>query len=202
MTSSEPPSWISFAIRVRRRISSVPRPARRLAPPTVPSARAVKSTWSAGDQVGQARSGRDLPARQRRFVRMATPLRRVGSFRMLEDAGRSAGGEGGKALGTTPRRPRPRARRGQGTAASEKTTAEDARAVQSREERPLDIVLFGATGFAGRLTAGYLARHAPRAFASGWAGDPNRGCRAFARRSAGRPRPGRSLWPTRTIPGR
>jgi short subunit dehydrogenase-like uncharacterized protein len=29
------------------------------------------------------------------------------------------------------------------------------------EERPLDIVLFGATGFTGRLTAEYLARHAP-----------------------------------------
>jgi hypothetical protein len=30
MTSSEPPSWISFAIRVRPRISSVPQPAGRL----------------------------------------------------------------------------------------------------------------------------------------------------------------------------
>jgi short subunit dehydrogenase-like uncharacterized protein len=29
------------------------------------------------------------------------------------------------------------------------------------EERPLDIVLFGATGFTGGLTAEYLARHAP-----------------------------------------
>ncbi|MGW4277606.1 saccharopine dehydrogenase family protein [Streptomyces seoulensis] len=28
-------------------------------------------------------------------------------------------------------------------------------------ERPYDIVLFGATGFVGRLTAGYLAAHAP-----------------------------------------
>ncbi len=31
----------------------------------------------------------------------------------------------------------------------------------STPERPYDIVLFGATGFAGRLTAEYLARHAP-----------------------------------------
>jgi short subunit dehydrogenase-like uncharacterized protein len=29
------------------------------------------------------------------------------------------------------------------------------------EERPLDVVLFGATGFTGGLTAEYLARHAP-----------------------------------------
>ena len=28
-------------------------------------------------------------------------------------------------------------------------------------DRELDVVLFGATGFTGRLTAGYLARHAP-----------------------------------------
>ncbi|HEY2165998.1 MAG TPA: saccharopine dehydrogenase NADP-binding domain-containing protein, partial [Jatrophihabitantaceae bacterium] len=28
-------------------------------------------------------------------------------------------------------------------------------------DRPYDIVLFGATGFAGRLTAEYLAHHAP-----------------------------------------
>ncbi|MEU1281336.1 saccharopine dehydrogenase NADP-binding domain-containing protein [Streptomyces sp. NPDC005805] len=30
-----------------------------------------------------------------------------------------------------------------------------------RGERPYDVVLFGATGFAGELTAAYLARHAP-----------------------------------------
>ena len=28
-------------------------------------------------------------------------------------------------------------------------------------EREFDLVLFGATGFTGGLTAGYLARHAP-----------------------------------------
>jgi short subunit dehydrogenase-like uncharacterized protein len=32
---------------------------------------------------------------------------------------------------------------------------------KSKSERPLDIVLFGATGFTGRLTARYLAVHAP-----------------------------------------
>jgi short subunit dehydrogenase-like uncharacterized protein len=31
----------------------------------------------------------------------------------------------------------------------------------SRADRELDVVLFGATGFTGRLTAEYLARHAP-----------------------------------------
>jgi short subunit dehydrogenase-like uncharacterized protein len=29
------------------------------------------------------------------------------------------------------------------------------------DERPLDVALFGATGFTGGLTAEYLARHAP-----------------------------------------
>ena len=29
-------------------------------------------------------------------------------------------------------------------------------------DRSYDIVLLGATGFTGRLTAAYLARHAPR----------------------------------------
>ncbi|MFI0229558.1 saccharopine dehydrogenase family protein [Streptomyces sp. NPDC017086] len=32
----------------------------------------------------------------------------------------------------------------------------------SRTDRPYDLVLFGATGFVGRLTARYLAAHAPR----------------------------------------
>jgi short subunit dehydrogenase-like uncharacterized protein len=31
----------------------------------------------------------------------------------------------------------------------------------SRSDREFDLVLFGATGFTGRLTAEYLARHAP-----------------------------------------
>ncbi|MGC1210090.1 MAG: saccharopine dehydrogenase, partial [Micromonospora sp.] len=30
-----------------------------------------------------------------------------------------------------------------------------------RDDRPYDLVLFGATGFTGGLTAEYLARHAP-----------------------------------------
>ena len=29
------------------------------------------------------------------------------------------------------------------------------------DDRGLDIVVFGATGFVGRLVAGYLAEHAP-----------------------------------------
>ncbi|MEU1008511.1 saccharopine dehydrogenase NADP-binding domain-containing protein, partial [Streptomyces sp. NPDC005890] len=32
----------------------------------------------------------------------------------------------------------------------------------SRTDRPYDLVLFGATGFVGTLTAHYLAEHAPR----------------------------------------
>ena len=30
-----------------------------------------------------------------------------------------------------------------------------------RDDRPYDVVLLGATGFAGKLTADYLARSAP-----------------------------------------
>ena len=29
------------------------------------------------------------------------------------------------------------------------------------QDRELDVVVFGATGFTGRLVAGYLAAHAP-----------------------------------------
>src|SRR3954454_16688589 len=38
----------------------------------------------------------------------------------------------------------------------------DASPPNSSSDRELDLVLFGATGFTGRLTAQYLARHAPR----------------------------------------
>ncbi|MEU9081252.1 saccharopine dehydrogenase NADP-binding domain-containing protein [Streptomyces sp. NPDC048357] len=37
----------------------------------------------------------------------------------------------------------------------------NARVPQDRPERPYDVVLFGATGFVGALTAEYLATHAP-----------------------------------------
>ncbi len=37
-------------------------------------------------------------------------------------------------------------------------------------DRPLDLVVFGATGFVGRLTAEYLVRHAPREARIGLAG--------------------------------
>lgn len=32
---------------------------------------------------------------------------------------------------------------------------------QNGAERPYDVILFGATGFVGALTAAYLAEHAP-----------------------------------------
>jgi len=38
------------------------------------------------------------------------------------------------------------------------------------ENRELDVVVFGATGFAGRLVAGYLAGHAPGGVRVGLAG--------------------------------
>jgi short subunit dehydrogenase-like uncharacterized protein len=38
------------------------------------------------------------------------------------------------------------------------------------DERGLDIVVFGATGFVGRLVAGYLAEHAPDGVRIGLAG--------------------------------
>lgn len=38
------------------------------------------------------------------------------------------------------------------------------------EDRPLDVVVFGATGFAGRLTAEYLAGHAPEGVRIGLGG--------------------------------
>jgi len=37
-------------------------------------------------------------------------------------------------------------------------------------DRELDVVVFGATGFAGRLVAGYLADHAPEGVRIGLAG--------------------------------
>src|ERR1700744_826688 len=39
-------------------------------------------------------------------------------------------------------------------------------------ERELDVVVFGATGFAGRLVAEYLAEHAPDDVRIGLAGRP------------------------------
>src|SRR3984893_2040082 len=41
-------------------------------------------------------------------------------------------------------------------------------------DRELDVVVFGATGFAGRLVAGYLAGHAPGAVRIGLAGRSER----------------------------
>ncbi|MEV7506737.1 saccharopine dehydrogenase NADP-binding domain-containing protein [Streptomyces sp. NPDC091201] len=46
---------------------------------------------------------------------------------------------------------------------------------QDRAERPYDVVLFGATGFVGELTAEYLAAHAPDGFRWALAGrDPGK----------------------------
>ncbi len=42
------------------------------------------------------------------------------------------------------------------------------------EDRELDVVVFGATGFAGQLVAGYLAGHAPRGVRIGLAGRSER----------------------------
>ena len=38
------------------------------------------------------------------------------------------------------------------------------------QDRELDVVVFGATGFTGRLVAGYLAAHAPAGVRVGLAG--------------------------------
>jgi saccharopine dehydrogenase (NAD+, L-glutamate forming) len=46
----------------------------------------------------------------------------------------------------------------------------DASPAASSSDRELDLVLFGATGFTGRLTAEYLARHAPEGLRWGIAG--------------------------------
>src|SRR5215472_15050109 len=43
-----------------------------------------------------------------------------------------------------------------------------------RDDRELDLVLLGATGFVGRLTAGYLAEHAPPDLRIGLAGRSER----------------------------
>ena len=40
-------------------------------------------------------------------------------------------------------------------------------AAETNPRRELDIVVFGATGFVGRLVAQYLAEHAQTAYASG-----------------------------------
>ena len=42
------------------------------------------------------------------------------------------------------------------------------------EDRELDVVVFGATGFVGRLVAGYLADHAPPGVRIGLAGRSER----------------------------
>ena len=58
-------------------------------------------------------------------------------------------------------------------------------------DRDLDVVVFGATGFAGRLVAAYLAGHARPASAIGLAGRSGRGWRMSAPGWALPRRPGR-----------
>ena len=60
-----------------------------------------------------------------------------------------------------------------------------------REDRELDLILLGATGFVGRLTAGYLAGHAPAGLRIGLAG---RSERRLADVRAGLPESARE-WP-------
>src|ERR1700712_4951692 len=47
-------------------------------------------------------------------------------------------------------------------AASPRSGRSSAPGRRAASDRPFDVVLFGATGFTGRLTAEYLAEHAPR----------------------------------------
>src|SRR5262249_30788724 len=58
-------------------------------------------------------------------------------------------------------------------------------------DRELDVVVFGATGFVGRLVAGYLADHAPPGVRIGLAGRSGRRL-ADVRARLGR---GASAWP-------
>ncbi|MGM7446671.1 saccharopine dehydrogenase, partial [Actinospica acidiphila] len=55
----------------------------------------------------------------------------------------------------------------------------------SRTDRPYDIVLFGATGFAGTLTAEYLAAHAPEGLRWAVAGRSERKLEALRERLPG-----------------
>ncbi|MFF8970938.1 saccharopine dehydrogenase family protein [Streptomyces sp. NPDC014995] len=59
-----------------------------------------------------------------------------------------------------------------------------------RTDRPYDIVLFGATGFVGTLTAEYLAAHAPEELRWAIAGRDETGLRRLRDRLPGGARPG------------
>ncbi|MFD7874445.1 saccharopine dehydrogenase family protein [Streptomyces sp. NPDC059766] len=60
----------------------------------------------------------------------------------------------------------------------------------NRTDRPYDIVLFGATGFVGTLTAEYLAAHAPEGLRWAIAGRSERGLRELRDRLPGAERVG------------
>ena len=66
-------------------------------------------------------------------------------------------------------------------------------------DRELDVVVFGATGFAGRLVAGYLAGHVPAGVGVGLAGRSERRLAEVRQGWAPPRRPGRCWSPTRPI---
>ena len=70
----------------------------------------------------------------------------------------------------------------------------------SQDERELDVVVFGATGFVGRLVAEYLAEHAPPRCGSAWVAGRSSGSRRYGARSANAPGTGR--WSSPTAPTR
>ena len=67
------------------------------------------------------------------------------------------------------------------------------------EDRELDVVVFGATGFAGRLVAGHLAAMRLAGSASDWPGGRSGGWPRSGRSSARPCRPGRCWSPIRPI---
>src|ERR1700753_300844 len=74
-------------------------------------------------------------------------------------------------------------------------------------ERELDVVVFGATGFVGRLVAEYLAEHAPAGTRIGLAGRSEERLRegpgGLGAGGGGRwRRSGRCWWPTAGTPNR
>ena len=60
-------------------------------------------------------------------------------------------------------------------------------------DRELDVVVFGATGFVGRLVAGYLAGHAPGGVRIGLAGRSERRLAGIRAGLGGAARPAKAL---------
>ncbi|MEU3744407.1 MULTISPECIES: saccharopine dehydrogenase family protein [Streptomyces] len=98
--------------------------------------------------------------------------------------GRGAGaGPGGASDGTGAEGG---ARAGDGTSAQDGTSAEVGEGAGDGARRPYDVVLFGATGFVGALTAEYLAEHAPTECRWALAGRSRTGLEALRERLAAR----------------